>query len=569
MTKRFKLKALALAVGMGASSLACAGTIVAPYFFTWGFGSTAYKFKNLMEAKQRAGMDGMTLAFAVSGGGCSIGGGMEATLNDASVKADVKQFVNEGGRVILSFGGAAGTYLESVCSANDLVTLIRRLMDTHGTHAIDWDIEGGQLGDTRLNGVRNTAIKQLQAVYPDLYVSFTLPVNPYFNSSDTGGLPGSAVTLIRGAAQAGVNVSMVNIMTMDYGTYYSGGKKMGDLAVSAAQQTFNQLKGIYPSKTDAQLWAMIGITPMIGQNDEASEIFTPADALTVTNFVKQKGVGLIAYWAAQRDRVGSGNLDEYSRANTRDYEYYQTFAAAKSSTPPPAPSPPPAPPPPPVTKQYQVRSAFSGLCLDIEGASKANGAKAMQAQCSAAASQQFSFVPDANGSYRLLNVNSGKSLDVTDVSTANGALMQQWSSTSGDNQRFAVNADGSNVAIQAKNSNKCVDVKDWNSAVGVRIQQWDCSGNSNQRWVLVPVSAAPAASPAPAPVPAPSPAPSPAPAPSCAAWAEGKTYQVGAVVSYQGSTYKALVTHTAYAGAGWNPAATPTLWQTASVASCS
>jgi len=125
------------------------------------------------------------------------------------------------------------------------------------------------------------------------------------------------------------------------------------------------------------------------------------------------------------------------------------------------------------------------------------------------------------------------------------------------------------VAIQAKNSNKCVDVKDWNSAVGVRIQQWDCSGNSNQRWVLVPVSAAPAASPAPAPAPAPSPAPSPAPAPSCAVWAEGTTYQVGAVVSYQGSTYKALVTHTAYAGAGWNPAATPSVWQTASAASCS
>ncbi|KAF0814556.1 Chitinase A [Andreprevotia sp. IGB-42] len=45
------------------------------------------------------------------------------------------------------------------------------------------------------------------------------------------------------------------------------------------------------------------------------------------------------------------------------------------------------------------------------------------------------------------------------------------------------------------------------------------------------------------------------------AWQEGSTYSSGTVVSYNGHDYKALVTHTAYAGAGWNPAATPTLWQ--------
>ena len=44
------------------------------------------------------------------------------------------------------------------------------------------------------------------------------------------------------------------------------------------------------------------------------------------------------------------------------------------------------------------------------------------------------------------------------------------------------------------------------------------------------------------------------------AWAEGKTYTVGQEVSYQGNEYKALQAHTAFVGAGWNPAATPTLW---------
>ncbi|GLS03627.1 hypothetical protein GCM10007860_07720 [Chitiniphilus shinanonensis] len=51
------------------------------------------------------------------------------------------------------------------------------------------------------------------------------------------------------------------------------------------------------------------------------------------------------------------------------------------------------------------------------------------------------------------------------------------------------------------------------------------------------------------------------------AWQEGNTYAAGTVVSYNGHDYKSLVTHTAYAGANWNPAATPTLWQDLGVSS--
>ncbi|MFD0683544.1 carbohydrate-binding protein [Actinomadura fibrosa] len=55
----------------------------------------------------------------------------------------------------------------------------------------------------------------------------------------------------------------------------------------------------------------------------------------------------------------------------------------------------------------------------------------------------------------------------------------------------------------------------------------------------------------------------PASAIACAfpAWAEGTTYAVGAKVTYNGKGYEAIVAHTAYPGAGWNPASTPTLWR--------
>ena len=48
---------------------------------------------------------------------------------------------------------------------------------------------------------------------------------------------------------------------------------------------------------------------------------------------------------------------------------------------------------------------------------------------------------------------------------------------------------------------------------------------------------------------------------SAPTWAEGNTYTAGTQVTYGGKLYQALVTHTAYAGAGWNPAATPSLWK--------
>jgi chitinase len=48
---------------------------------------------------------------------------------------------------------------------------------------------------------------------------------------------------------------------------------------------------------------------------------------------------------------------------------------------------------------------------------------------------------------------------------------------------------------------------------------------------------------------------------SSTVWAEGVTYTAGQQVTYQSKLYQALVTHTAYVGTGWNPAATPTLWK--------
>ncbi|MDP9126440.1 MAG: RICIN domain-containing protein, partial [Pseudomonadota bacterium] len=138
--------------------------------------------------------------------------------------------------------------------------------------------------------------------------------------------------------------------------------------------------------------------------------------------------------------------------------------------------------------EYQAKAASSSLCLDIAGASTADGAKAQQSACSASStSQDFEFVGDSAGSYRISDVNSGKALDVSDVSAANGALIQQWTAGGSDNQRFNLAIDGTGFTLKALNSGRCVDVVNNSTTAGAQIQQWDCAGSANQRWQLTPV----------------------------------------------------------------------------------
>ena len=440
-------------------------TEVAPYFASWAYwgGSTP---GTLMEAKANGRLDAATIAFGVSGGGCTLGGGMENIMSGPG-KTDVQQFIAGGGRVILSFGGASGAYLESRCSENDMFNLIKGIIDTHRIQALDFDIEGAQLGVSALNDMRNRVIRRLQQSYPALYISFTLPVSP-------GGMPTSATDLLRSANAAGVKISVVNIMTMDYGAHSSAGKNMGDLAVAAAQATFNQLKGIFGGRSDAQLWAMIGVTPMIGVNDVTSEVFRQADAQKVVDFARRNKIGLLSFWNLQRDRPGNGSLNDFSLVNTRPYEFYQIMKAAKTGHAGVA------------NGRYTIVSTHSGKCVDVAAASVTDGAKIQQYECNGTGAQKFDISDLGQGVYRIVNANSGKAIDVAAASTADGANVHQWSVNNTLAQRFMLTATAGGFAIRNQGSGKCVDIAGWSGADGGNVQQWSCSGNPNQTFRFTP-----------------------------------------------------------------------------------
>jgi chitinase len=92
---------------------------------------------------------------------------------------------------------------------------------------------------------------------------------------------------------------------------------------------------------------MIGITPMIGVNDDGTT-FTFDDAQRVADFTRQQGYGLLTYWSFQRDVAQSsagGALSRYSSVVQGNYQYLNIFKTAGNSTLPGT-----APPPTTVTE---------------------------------------------------------------------------------------------------------------------------------------------------------------------------------------------------------------------------
>jgi Ricin-type beta-trefoil lectin domain len=120
-------------------------------------------------------------------------------------------------------------------------------------------------------------------------------------------------------------------------------------------------------------------------------------------------------------------------------------------------------------------TGIGGKCVDIAGASTANGAAAQLYDCNGSGAQQWTVGSD--GSLQAL----GKCLDVTSAGTANGTPIQLWDCNGSNAQKWTANS--------AKNlvntgSGKCLDATGNSSANGTRLQIWTCATTANQQWTL-------------------------------------------------------------------------------------
>ncbi len=89
------------------------------------------------------------------------------------------------------------------------------------------------------------------------------------------------------------------------------GQNMLSGSESALTQTQRQLGILYARAglhlNDATLWAKIGATPMIGQNDDAKEVFSLTNAKGFNQFARSHSIGRMSMWSANRDLTCGGN----------------------------------------------------------------------------------------------------------------------------------------------------------------------------------------------------------------------------------------------------------------------
>lgn len=294
------------------------GTDYAPYFYTWGWGNSAYPFTSLVDMKAKSGPSAATLAFVLSSGGCA------ATRDIQDHQADVDAYRSQGGRVKASFGGANGTYLENACNDDaSLARAITEFVTQSKLKDLDFDVEQGGAMTADVNGRRARALKQVQSAQ-GIQVAFTLAATPRDKWGTPGGLSAASLDVVRAAVTAGVRISHVNLMVMDYGPYYSAGQTMGALAVSALTDANAQLRSVISGLSEADGWRMLGATPMIGKNDVSTETFTLDDARTLATFAKSNKLGLLAFWAINRDQpCPSQDLGLCSMVNGKRFEFHE------------------------------------------------------------------------------------------------------------------------------------------------------------------------------------------------------------------------------------------------------
>ncbi|MEV8097612.1 ricin-type beta-trefoil lectin domain protein [Kitasatospora sp. NPDC085879] len=451
--------ALLIAGGTPAAAAANPGPgfpahFAAPYLETWNSPSV------MADVRSATGLKYFTLAFVISDGSCNATFNGNTNIADASWQSAVNGLRSAGGDVIASFGGAAGTELGQACtSVSALQAQYKRVVDTLNLTRIDLDIEGSALNDTGANDRRNQALAALQQQYAAagkrLAVNYTLPVSP-------SGLESNSISLLNNAKSRGLDVNMVNIMTMDYGPAMD----MGQAAVNAANGLHTQLGQIWTGRTSDQLWAMEGNTPMIGVNDTTAEVFTTGNAATLESFAASHGIQQLAFWAIGRDKACATNgtlSDSCSGTPQSPYQFTRTFDALTGGTTPP-----------PAGRTGRI-TGYGGKCVDVAAANSANGTAIQLYDCNGTTAQTWTVGTD--GTIRAL----GKCLDVTAAGTANGTQVQLYDCNGTGAQQWQARADRTLVNPA---SGRCLDATGPSSANGTRLQIWDCFAGANQQWTL-------------------------------------------------------------------------------------
>ena len=142
-----------------------------------------------------------------------------------------------------------------------------------------------------------------------------------------------------------------------------------------------------------------------------------------------------------------------------------------------------------------IKSKCNDLYMDVQYGEKKNGTNIQVYTGNGTTAQKFKFVKtDAimpektieDGYYEIETaLDNKKVLDIDAASKNNGALLQIWNKCEVKQQKFKITYTGDGFyVIRNVNSNKALDVQNAGTANGTKVQQFDYNGTNAQKWII-------------------------------------------------------------------------------------
>ena len=300
---------------VSATTQGCSGggtRAAAPYLYMgWG---TPPSPGTVMSA---TGIRWFTMAFILSGGGCTPAWDGNRPLQGGVDASAISQIRAGGGDIIPSIGGWSGNKLGPNCSsASALAGAYQQVINAYGLRGIDVDIENtdefeSEAVQDRILG----ALKIIKQNNPGVTTILT------FGTSTTGPTFWGNRLITRAAALQ-ANVDIFTIMPFDFG----GGANMYQNTVNASEGLKNSLKSAF-GWTDDTAYRHMGISGMNGLSDQ-QELTSVQTWTQIRDWAQARHLARLAFWSVNRDRpcAGGGVRSDCSGISQSDWDFTRVTA---------------------------------------------------------------------------------------------------------------------------------------------------------------------------------------------------------------------------------------------------
>jgi hypothetical protein len=282
------------------------GGVGAPYlYFGWGDPPSP---TTVMSA---TGVKWFTLAFMLSGGGCTPAWDSQRPLTGGVDQQNINAIRAAGGNVVISFGGWSGNKLGPNCSsASALAAAYQQVINAYRLPAIDIDIENtDEFQNATVQDRILGALKIVKQNNPGIKTIVTF-------GTTTGGPDSWGTRLISQSAALGANVDVFTIMPFDF-----GGSNMLTDTTNASEGLRGDLASAF-GWSASTAYAHMGISSMNGITD-SNETVSPSTFQGIRDYAQQHHLARLAFWSVNRDRPcpGGGVVENCSGISQSNWQF--------------------------------------------------------------------------------------------------------------------------------------------------------------------------------------------------------------------------------------------------------